>query len=139
MTTAAWPLRWTRLSSSSSSSSPRPPWRASSYNVRLRGGGRARHAPAASRGAAFWWAGEQAPPAPHTCCPGHCVRDLLTPSLEEGVPSGQTEPSEAHSGFVTRRGRAGLSSLHFILAAHMSLTQEPRGRQRRTEVINLHL
>lgn len=57
-------------------------------------------------------------------------------------PGGHPLDRQKHlrlTGFCDKKGACGFSSLHFILAAHMSLTQEPRGRQRRTEVINLHL
>lgn len=103
------------------------------------GEGRAWEAPA-ERGAAFWWAGEQ-PPHQQPRTPAALETVLLTvhPLPWRERPLDRQNHLRLTLGFETRRGRVGFSSLHFILAAHMSLTQEPRGRQRRTEVINLHL
>lgn len=103
------------------------------------GEGRAWEAPPASGRAALWWAGKQ-PPHQQPRTPAALETALLPAHpLPWRAPSGQTEASEAHTGFCDKKGACGFSSLHFILAAHMSLTQEPRGRQRKTEVINLHL
>ena len=136
---AAWLPKWMRRNSSSSSSSLRLPWRASSYNVCLQGG-EGMGSTTNQRKSSPLVGGKPAPPtiSHHTpLLPWKlCSWPAPTPSLE-GAPSGQTEPSEAHVWVLWQEGDVlGFSSLHYILAAHMSLTQEPRGRQRRTEVTN---
>lgn len=136
--TAAWLPKWMKHSSSSSSNSLRPPWRASSYNVCLRGGD-GMGSTTNQRKSSPLVGGKPAPTTSHhtPLLPWKlCSWPAPPPSLWGSTLWTDRTIWGSYLGFVTRRGRVGFFFLTLYFGCTYVFNPGAQGRQRRTEVIN---